>query len=115
MKKALPGALLLLLLALAGLALLPGQAPDRGERADFPPFVLIQDTYYKSSGLSLEAPPAASTYFGEVLSSVPSHEMPTESFQANDDIVGAPIYGESNRIFVKIEDRWWEYLEYSES
>lgn len=80
----------------------------------FPPFILIEETYYKSSGISKDELPTGCEYLGEVLSTVPASEMPVESFQSNEEILGTDIYGYEDRLYMEFNDKWWEYLEYSE-
>lgn len=85
---------------------------EDAERAVYPPLILINDTYYKASGFSTENLPLESTYLGEILSSVPGYEKPTQSFQANNiDIVGAAIYQSKAQLFVQNNNIWCEYLE----
>lgn len=72
------------------------------ESAVFPPLILINNIYYKSSGHCYELLPNGSVYLGNIQSTVPSTKLPEESFQANDDIEGAQIYHIDDQLFVLI-------------
>ena len=109
--------LLLIMLILAILTtflfMLNSHNTPQSEKTDFPPFILIGETYYKCNGQAFDHQPEDSIYFGAITSTVPGNEMPLKSFQANDSIEGAPIYYTQNQLFVCINNKWWEYLEYS--
>lgn len=80
---------------------------------DFPPFILIEDTYYKDSYDESELPEGCK-YIGVIQSTVPGTEMPTESFQANVDIEGAALYLKDNMLYVEFNDGYWAFEEYVE-
>ena len=90
------------------------QLNQHDEHTDYPPLIFVNQSYYKSSGASFDTLPGSSVYLGDVSSSVPGYELPDEAFQANDDIVGAPINQAQNQLYVLINEKWHTYLEVSE-
>ena len=100
--------ILLLVIAIAAAALAV-YFTQRGAKWDFPPMVLIGENYYKRSGASFGQLPEGAEYLGQILSAVPSNEKPEQTFQANDDIVGAPVYGAEDGVLIEIDGKWWEY------
>lgn len=57
-----------------------------------PPLIIINGVAYKGTNHKEAQLPPGSIYLGEVVSCVPSDEAPTENFQANDELVGSPVY-----------------------
>ena len=126
-KKALLGLSLAVLLAAAGillyLALTPGtpagsaESPSVGQETelyDYPPFVLVNDRLYKSELATEPIDLESYVFLGEISSTVPGFEMPTENFQANRNILGAAVYLRDERLIVDFNGKILLYLLFEE-
>lgn len=51
-------------------------------------------------------------YIGSITNVVNSSQIPSEEFQANDQIDGAKVYRYGNNLLVKYDDKQWVYKPY---
>ena len=81
---------------------------------DIVPMVYVNDTLYRIVDPQPNFADEKSSFnlLGKIESTVSSSEEPKESFQANDDIVGAAVYQYGDSIVVEIEGKYWLYENY---
>lgn len=77
-------------------------------RTEFPPLIVVNEVEYKRISIT-EQQPTDCIYLGEVLTSVPSTKAPIKNFEANDDLVGDPVYQSGDDIVVYHAEKWWIY------
>ena len=75
-----------------------------------PPFVFVNDALYKHHiATTPEALGSDYTYLGTICSLVPSHESPTENFQANrEHLLNSEVYRSMNYLIV-VHGRVYDY------
>lgn len=76
---------------------------------DRPPMIMINESIYQRTGQISQLPPN-SIYLGTITSSVSSSESPIENFQANDKLIGDPVYQtEDKKVVINHTNQWWIY------
>ena len=90
------------------------ESPEEAVPGDIAPMIYVNDTLYITS-------PAQEgyaewreefSYLGKIESEVSSDREPEENFQANDPIIGCEVYQYGEDIVVKINGKYWLYVEY---
>ena len=70
------------------------------------PSIIVNDTYYFTTGLSVNVEVSEGDYLGRVNSTVPLSEIPLENGQSNYAAEGAPYAIHEDGIIVLINERW---------
>lgn len=76
---------------------------------DLKPMIMIDGKLYLDTGKEATASESSETVSGEILSTVPQTEKPTENGQSNFGAVGNPYYIDGGDLIVQINDKWFKF------
>ena len=89
---------------------------DKNSAGELAPMVYVNSTLYiQSENMEcFSEKEEGFLYLGDISSVVDSSSEPNEELQANDNIVGAPIYQYGKKIVVFYNEKYWVYRPYQE-
>lgn len=82
---------------------------DSSSLNDLKPMIMIDGKLYLDTGVEEKITVAPEDIEGEILSSVPQTEKPSENGQSNFGAVGNPYYIDGDNLIVQINDKWFKF------
>ena len=76
---------------------------------DLKPMIMIQGKLYLDTGIEESCSASPEAFEGEILSTVPQTEKPTENGQSHFGAVGNPYYFDGENLIVRINNKWFVF------